>query len=175
MSISVVGISGTLRSPSKTDRLLRAVLEAVEDRSDARTTVVTLLEHGHAIVDAFANPPSPELTETYERVLGADALVVATPVYKGSYTGLLKSFFDPIDQGALLRRPILPVAVGGDAQHSLVVDHELRPLFAFFGAAVSPRGIYGQASDFADDLMLSARLQEAVDSAADQLVAALSA
>jgi FMN reductase len=169
----VVGISGTLHSPSKTDRLLAALLAAVAVRTAAETSTVSVLELGHDIVDALGTAPSSALAAASEAVLTADALVVATPVYKASYTGLLKAFLDPVDQRALEDRPVLLAAVGGDDQHSLVIDHELRPLFAFFGARSLPRGVYARGSDFADPGALSPRLQDAVDAAAERLAALL--
>jgi FMN reductase len=172
--MTVVGLSGTLHSPSKTDRVLAAILDAVAARTGEPTATVPVLEHGHAIVDALAAPAAPSLAAAYEQVLGASALVVATPVYKGSYTGLLKAFIDPIAQDALADKPVLVAAIGGDDQHSLVIDHELRPLFGFFGAAVLPRGVYARGADFADPEALSVRLQDAIAAAADRLASALS-
>jgi FMN reductase len=170
---TVVGLSGTLHAPSKTDRVLDAILGAIASRSGATTSTVSVLDHGHAIVDALAAPPAPALAAAYEQVLATDALVVATPVYKGAYTGLLKAFVDPIAQTALADKPVLLAAIAGDDQHSLVIDHELRPLFAFFGAAVLPRGVYARGADLADPAALAPKLQEQIDAAADRLAAAL--
>jgi FMN reductase len=172
---TVVGISGTLHAPSKTDRVLESILGAVAERSGAATATVSVLDHGHAIVDALAASPAPALADAYEQVLAADALVVATPVYKGSYTGLLKAFIDPIAQTALADKPVLLAAIAGDDQHALVIDHELRPLFGFFGAAVLPRGVYARGVDFADPAALAPRLQEQIDAAAVRLAAVLPA
>ena len=170
---TVVGISGTLHSPSKTDRVLDAILTAIEERTGAATSTVSVLHHGHAIVDALAAPPAPALASAYEQVLAADALVVATPVYKGSYTGLLKAFVDPVAQTALADTPVLLAAIAGDDQHSLVIDHELRPLFGFFGAAVLPRGVYARGVDLGDPDALAPRLREQIDAAVDRLAATL--
>ena len=171
--VTVVGLSGTLHSPSKTDRVLDAILAAVASRTGASTSTVAVLDHGHAIVDALAAPPSPALAAAYERVTAADALVVATPVYKGSYTGLLKAFLDPVAPAALADTPVLLAAIAGDDQHALVIDHELRPLLGFFGAAVLPRGVYARGADLADPGVLAPTLQEQIDAAADRLAAAL--
>jgi FMN reductase len=172
---TVVGVSGTLHSPSKTGRVLDAILAAVVARTGATTSTVSVLDHGHAIVDALAAPPAPALADAYDRVLAADALVVATPVYKGSYTGLLKAFVDPIAQTALADRPVLLAAIAGDDQHSLVIDHELRPLFGFFGAAVLPRGVYARGVDLADPDVFAPKLQEQIDAAVERLAAVLPA
>ncbi|WP_285302098.1 NAD(P)H-dependent oxidoreductase, partial [Stenotrophomonas maltophilia group sp. Smal13] len=83
-------------------------------------------------------------------VYQADVLVVATPVYRGSYTGLFKHFFDFIHQDALVDTPILLAATGGSERHALVIDHQLRPLFSFFQARTLPLGVYATDRDFAE-------------------------
>ena len=95
-----------------------------------------------------------QLPDTVERQLTtveqADVLVVSTPVYRGSYTGLFKHFFDFVHQDALVDTPILLAATGGSERHSLVIDHQLRPLFSFFQARTLPLGVYATDRDFAD-------------------------
>ena len=94
------------------------------------------------------------LPETVERELAAveqaDILVVATPVYRGAYTGLFKHFFDFIDQDALIDKPVLLAATGGSERHALMIDHQLRPLFSFFQARTLPLGVYATDKDFTD-------------------------
>ena len=95
-----------------------------------------------------------ELPDVVERELAAaeqaDVLVVATPVYRGSYTGLFKHFFDFIHQDALIDKPVLLAATGGSERHALVIDHQLRPLFSFFQARTLPLGVYATDQDFSD-------------------------
>ncbi|WP_204318603.1 NAD(P)H-dependent oxidoreductase, partial [Klebsiella aerogenes] len=70
-----------------------------------------------------------QLPAAVERELAAveqaDVLVMATPVYRGSYTGLFKHFFDFIEQDALIDKPILLAATGGSERHALVIEHQL--------------------------------------------------
>lgn len=80
----------------------------------------------------------------------ADVLVVTTPVYRGSFTGLFKHFFDFIHQDALIDTPVLLAATGGSDRHALVIDHQLRPLFSFFQARTLPLGVYATDRDFLD-------------------------
>ena len=95
-----------------------------------------------------------QLPDTVERELAAveqaDVLVVATPVFRGSYTGLFKHFFDFIHQDALIDKPVLLAATGGSERHALVIDHQLRPLFSFFQARTLPLGVYATDNDFVD-------------------------
>lgn len=72
----------------------------------------------------------------------ADLLIVGTPVYKGSYTGLLKHLIDLLDYRALAGVPVGLIATGGSDRHALVVEHYLRPLFGFFTARTLPTGVF---------------------------------
>ena len=75
-------------------------------------------------------------------MLAAEALVVASPTYKATYTGLLKAFLDRIGTGALAGAPALPLMVGAGAAHALAVDVHLTPLLLELGARVPARGLY---------------------------------
>lgn len=79
---------------------------------------------------------------------GADGVIAVTPVFTASYSGLFKSFFDLIDPAALTGVPVLVGATGGTARHSLVLDHALRPLFAYLRALVAPTAVYAASEDW---------------------------
>ena len=83
------------------------------------------------VAGAFAEP-------TRQAIEAADLLIVASPVYKGSYTGLFKHLFDFVGYEALIGKPTLLLATGGSERHALVIDHQLRTLFGFFRAATVP-------------------------------------
>jgi FMN reductase len=76
-----------------------------------------------------------------ELVRGADVLVVASPTYKGTYTGLLKAFLDRVPTGALASTAALPLLVMGEARHALAVEVHLRPLLVELGAHIPTPGI----------------------------------
>ncbi|MEU9800382.1 FMN reductase [Streptomyces sp. NPDC051000] len=92
--------------------------------------------------------PPPDLATTLGAVEGCDALIVVTPVFTASYSGLFKSFFDLVENTALTGRPVLIAATGGTSRHSLVLEHALRPLFAYLRAVVVPTGVYAATSDW---------------------------
>lgn len=71
-----------------------------------------------------------------------------TPVFSASYSGLFKSFFDVLDRDALAGKPVLIAATGGSARHSLVLEHAMRPLFAYLRAVVVPTGVYAASEDW---------------------------
>ncbi|MEU7552231.1 NADPH-dependent FMN reductase [Streptomyces sp. NPDC044571] len=77
---------------------------------------------------------APEIRRALEAVAEADGIVVATPVYKASYTGLLKAFLDLLPQDGLAGKTVLPVATGGSLAHVLTLDYALRPVLAALGA-----------------------------------------
>jgi FMN reductase len=161
----VVTVSGTLHSPSKTGTLLTGIVTALTEQAAITADDVDLLSLGHPLIDALGGAVSPELAEQLERVASSDLLVVATPVYKGSYTGLLKLFVDLLGQDALRGRPVILAATGGSDHHSLVIEHELRPLFGFFRAHTVPTGIYARGADFTDGALsepLRATIADAV-------------
>ncbi|CAL9568119.1 FMN reductase (NADPH) [Streptomyces sp. enrichment culture] len=76
----------------------------------------------------------PELRRALEAVAAADGVVVATPVYKAAYTGLLKAFLDLLPQDGLAGKTVLPVATGGSLAHVLSLDYALRPVLTALGA-----------------------------------------
>ncbi|AYV30434.1 NADPH-dependent FMN reductase [Streptomyces sp. CJ_13] len=76
----------------------------------------------------------PEIRRAVEAVAAADGVVIATPIYKASYTGLLKAFLDLLPQDGLAGKTVLPIATGGSLAHVLTIDYALRPVLAALGA-----------------------------------------
>jgi FMN reductase len=109
--------------------------------------------------------PEP-VEEHLQRIEAADLLVVATPVYRASFTGLFKHLFDFVGQYALLGTPVLLAATGGSERHGLVIEHQLRPLFAFFQAITLPVGVYAHDGDFTDYRISSPLLARRITAAA---------
>ncbi|MGW3984739.1 CE1759 family FMN reductase, partial [Streptomyces mirabilis] len=108
--------------------------------------------------------PGRALSAALEAVTEADGLIVVTPVFSASYSGLFKSFFDVLDQDALTGKPVLIAATGGSARHSLVLEHALRPLFAYLRAVVVPTAVYAASEDWGAE-----GLAERIDRAAGEL------
>ncbi len=151
----IVVVSAGLSVPSSTrllgDRLASAAVAAAgAEPGDVR--VVELRDLAVEIAHTFTNGfPGPALSEAFDAVSGADALIVVTPVFSASYSGLFKSFFDALsstDSEALTGMPVLIAATGGSARHSLVLDHALRPLFSYLRAVVVPTGVYAASEDW---------------------------
>lgn len=169
-------ISAGLSVPSSTrllaDRLAAATGGALQERGiDITTRVVELREHAHEITDHLLTGfPSGGLVEVMDELRRADGLVVVTPVFNASTSGLFKSFFDVVEDGALAGKPVLVAATGGSARHSLVLDHALRPLLGYLRAVVVPTGVYAATEDWGSGDAASA-LAARVDRAGEELAA----
>jgi FMN reductase len=85
--------------------------------------------------------PSPAVEEALDQVTGADLLLVVSPTYQGSYTGLLKVFLDRVPHRALGRTVALPLMLMGLVEHVPAVDAYLRPLLVELGATVPVPGL----------------------------------
>jgi FMN reductase len=90
---------------------------------------------------------APAVAAAKQTVLDADLLVVATPVYKASYTGLLKSFLDQFGRDELRALATVPLMVGAAPMHALAVEEQLRPVLVEIGASCPTRGVYVLESD----------------------------
>jgi FMN reductase len=173
--LRVVGFSGNTRRPSRSRTLVDIVSAELgrQYRVDRRT--FDLLDAGPGLGAAFTRDElTPEALAVIEAIEEADALIVGTPVYKGSYTGLFKHLFDFVDPGALAEKPVVLTATGGGQRHALVVEHQLRPLFGFFAAQTMPTAIYASDQEFVEGALANPFTIERAVAAATQLGRALS-
>ena len=142
MSGKIIGIVGSLSRPSRTRALVDAAIRRATTRFDLAGVVYDLGDFGPSLgASARASELSTTAQIILETVLTADALILASPVYKGSYTGLFKHLFDLIDPAALAGKPVLLAATGGSDRHALVIEHQLRPLLGFFEAQTLATGV----------------------------------
>lgn len=147
----LVAVSGGLQRPSKSAALAEHLLDLISAELPCEQDLIELGQLAPQLAGAVRRSQLPDTAEReLTAVEQADVLVVATPVYRGSYTGLFKHFFDFIDQDALIDKPVLLAATGGSERHALVIDHQLRPLFSFFQARTLPLGVYATDKDFVD-------------------------
>jgi FMN reductase len=170
--IRLVGISGNIRRPSRTRALVEHIgYEAVRS-IPARVDIYDLIDAGPGLGRAFAREElSPQAAAIVAAIEAADALIVGSPVYKGSYTGLFKHLFDFIEIAALAGKPVVLTATGAAQEHALVVEHQLRPLFGFFTALALPTAVYASDQDFSDGRLVSERVRDRAAEAIRQLAA----
>jgi FMN reductase len=119
--------------------------------------------------------PSPTLQAAIDAVIGADGLIVASPIFNASYSGLFKTFFDVIEHESLDGRPVLLAATGGTARHSLALEHALRPLFTYLGADTVRTAVYAASEDWGrSGVPADGSLVQRIDRAARELAHAMS-
>ncbi|MEU1460094.1 CE1759 family FMN reductase [Streptomyces sp. NPDC005727] len=172
--LKLVVVSAGLAVPSSTRLLADRLAAAVDRRGPVDVRVVEVrdlaVEIAHNFTNGFAGKA---LAAAQDAVAGADGLIVVTPVFSASYSGLFKSFFDVLDKDALTGKPVLIAATGGTGRHSLVLEHALRPLFAYLRAVVVPTGVYAASEDWGAE-GLAERIERAAGELAG-LMAGLSA
>jgi len=147
--LRVVGVSGSLHEPSKTTALVAEIIEAVAERVPVDSRLIELTELGPHLAGALRREDLPaHVEDALVDIESADLLVVASPVYRASFTGLFKHLFDFVGQYALVGQPVLLAATGGGERHALIIEHQLRPLFGFFQSLTLPLGVYASTADF---------------------------
>lgn len=166
----IVGFSGSFGAPSTTRTLVEEAVKRAVSHFKRSSETYDLGQFGASLGAARSLSDLDEPgRHIVERITHAKALVVACPVYKGSYPGLFKHLFDLLDPSSLVGKPVLLAAVGGGEKHALVVEHHLRPLFACFEAQTLATGVYASANDFAEGRLISPAVFERLDRAIHQL------
>ncbi len=151
----LVVVSGGLRHPSATrllaDRLAGTTQRELAGRgTDVAVELVELREHAHEVTNLLLTGfASGSLTRVIDAIATADGLIAVTPIFKASYTGVFKSFFDGMPDESLVDKPVLLAASGGTARHSLALEYAVRPLFAYLRANVVPTSVYAAPEDWA--------------------------
>ncbi len=174
--LKVVAVTGSTFRPSRTLVLTEAIVAELGRQLPIDARIIELGDLARSVGGALSRKELPETVEHELRAIeNADLLVVAAPVYRGSYPGQFKHLFDLIGQDALVGTPVLLAATGGSDRHALVIDHQLRPLFSFFQSITLPIGVYASEADFANYQIASAALQERIRLAAERAVPLLGA
>jgi FMN reductase len=133
-----------------TDRIAQKSLDLLHE--SGMPASVQVIELGPLAVDiaraTIAGFPGEQLQAAIDRLAAADAVIAATPVYKAGISGLFKSFFDLLDNDLLVAKPVLLAATGGTGRHALLIDDQMRPLFAFMRALTLPTSVYAAPEDW---------------------------
>lgn len=135
----VTSIVGNPRAESRTHAIARTLVDALSAELGTEPgPEIDLAALGPRTLD----PTDPTAVGSVEQVLDADVLVIASPTYKATYSGLLKAFLDRIGTGALNGTAAVPVLLGGAPNHQLAVEVHFTPLLLELGAAVPVRGLF---------------------------------
>ncbi|HCF1525248.1 FMN reductase [Pseudomonas aeruginosa] len=167
--INLVAVTGSTFRPSRTRALTQALVAELARHLPIHSQLIDLADISRSLGGALTRKELPGHIEQELRAIeSADLLVVATPVYRGSYPGQFKHLFDLVEHNALVDTPVLLAATGGSERHALVLDHQLRPLFNFFQALTLPIGVYASEADFNDYQISSGALKARIALAAER-------
>jgi len=137
----IVTISGSPAAVSRSTHLLGAAEHILQGGGVAVRRINTRELPAAALLHADAAHPA--VRAALELVEYAQAVVIATPVYKGAYSGLLKTFLDLLPQTALAGKIVLPIATGGSLAHLLALDYALKPVLSALGARHVVTSVFG--------------------------------
>jgi FMN reductase len=152
---SVVTVVGNPRAGSRTAAAAASVAELLASELGTPYRIDELVDLATFAPAIFQGEKASEeertaLENAVDLVSSASVIVVATPVYKGSYTGLLKSFLDVLRPQALAGAVVVPVTVSAAPSHKLLADQHLRPVLAELGASVPVPGVILEERDLED-------------------------
>src|SRR5450830_886210 len=173
--MSILLLGGSPQLPSSSSRLLAFIGErlALQGYGTRKLDVRDLPAQALLLADYT----DPAIAEAVQAVADADAIVIATPIYKAAYTGLLKAFLDLLPQDGLAGKLVLPLATGGGHAHTLALDYALRPVLQALGAKQVYTSIYANAQQLGwheeRGLNLDAPIAERVQAGIDELSAGL--
>ena len=153
-TFNLVVVSAGTSDPSSTrmlaDRTAQRVA-ALADRRGAtvRTRVIDLRELASDITTALTSQlVTPKLQQAVDALGAADGLIAAAPVYKAGPSGLFTSFFHVLDNDLLIGTPVVLAATAGTARHALVVDDQMRSLFAYLRTLPVPTSLFAAPEDW---------------------------
>lgn len=167
----LVVVSGGTSAPSSTrllaDRTASRVIALGQERgAEVALTVIELRELANEISTALVTQfTGPKLAQAVAALRDADGIIASAPVYKAGASGLFTSFFHVLDNDLLIAKPVILAATAGTARHALVVDEQMRSLFAYLRTMTVPTSLFAASEDWADPA-----LNKRIDRAALELV-----
>ena len=152
---TLIVVSAGVSDPSSTrllaDRITQKSLDQLREiGTPAAARVIELAPLAVEIARATVSGlPGEQLQTAIEKLAAADGLIAAAPVYKAGISGLFKSFVDLLDDDLLVAKPVLLAATAGSSRHALVIDEQMRPLFAYLRALTLPTSVFAAPDDWA--------------------------
>lgn len=170
--MKLLGISGSLTPASRTVEVVRLVLEgARRTYPEVETELLDLRAYAVAFCDGRDPAAYTGDTRTViDLVAAADAYVVGTPSYRGSYTGALKNLFDLVPNDAPHGKIAGLVLTAGSDHHFLAIEHQLRPLLSFFQVLTVPGAVYAQNAHFTDGTLTDETIRQQCERLGEAIV-----
>lgn len=157
MNQSIVVVSGGLGTPSTSGLLGRQLAEATANELaiqgvQADITILELRDYATEITNnLLTGYAPPRLQEAIDTVAAAHGVVMVSPVFTASVSGLFKSFIDVLDPKSFENKPVLLAATGGSPRHNLVIDYAMRPIFSYLRALIMPTSVFASPEDWGAD------------------------
>jgi NAD(P)H-dependent FMN reductase len=166
----ILGIAGGIGQSWHTRLLVEAVLAGAV----AHEAATELIDLSLTPIDFAANKPladySPATQRAVELAGQADGFVFGSPIYRATYTGVLKNLFDLMPVEAMLGKTAALVATGGSLHHFLALDFTFRPIMTFFNMHTVPGVLYGSRDQFLPDQQLGPELRQQAQVLGEDLV-----
>jgi FMN reductase len=157
--LRLVVVSGGTSDPSSTrmfaDRIAVRVAALASSRGHETTVdVIDLRELASEVSTALVSQlAGPKLEQAVATLADADGIIASAPVYKAGASGLFTSFFQVLDNDLLIAKPVILAATAGTSRHALVVDDQMRALFAYLRTMTVPTSLFASTEDWADPTM----------------------
>lgn len=158
----LVGVVGSVTPPGRLRQAVEFALEqARAPAAAAETELVDLAEYTVSFadgrpLDAFGN----DTATVVSKLEGADAVLLATPIYRATYTGALKNLLDLTPLEALRNKPVGILGMGATPHHYLGADWQLRAVLSWFGALTLPTSVYLESAHFSEGKLADERAKE---------------
>ena len=149
---TLLGIHGTVTNPGRLPQALESALAAAAAHDSSITTEFLHLGD-HQISFADGRPPEAygdDTEKVFEQVTSADMYIIATPIFRASFTGALKNLLDHIPVEGMMGKACGLIGMGATDHHYLTIDTQLRPVLAWFGAHLVPGQVYLKSQHFQD-------------------------
>lgn len=168
----LVAVVGAVTAPGRLNAAIQYAVEQATARPGVSATLLNLADYRISFADG--RPPD-RFTDDTARVVDAlaraDALLIASPVYRGSFTGALKNLLDLLPVDALRSKPVGIVAMGATLHHYLGVDWHLRQVLTWFGALAAPTSVYLESAHFHEGRLADPGARTALDELIGTLLA----
>ena len=167
-----MAVVGAVTPPGRLNAAVQHAVDAASALPGVSASLVSLADYKVSFADG--RPPESfgdDTARVVSAVAEADAVLLASPVYRGSFTGALKNLLDLVPVDGLRNKPVGIVAMGATLHHYLGVDWQLRAVLAWFGALVAPTSVYLESSHFRDGKLADPGARAALGDLAAALVA----
>lgn len=172
MPATLLAIHGTVTRPGRLYQAISAALSALEGDGSLAAEVLHLGDHRISFADGRPLSEYDDDTQAVvERVVAADMYLIATPVFRASFTGALKNLLDHVPVEGLHGKACGLIGMGATDHHYLSIDVQLRPVLAWFGAHVVPGMVYLQSRHFRDGQLANEQAVADLGSLARSVVA----